>query len=403
MPYTDPKINPIVLHTDPARLYDEAYWSFGSPTGQSEFRLSALFSTFQCGPIEFANRIVVSPMCQYSADEGCATDWHLQHLMALAMSGAAMVTVEATAVEADGRITPGDLGLYSDANEAALGRVLAAARAVAPAGTRFAVQLSHAGRKASSQRPWEGGGALGAIEGAWPTVAPCAQAFADGWHVPDALDEAGIERVRAAFVAAARRAVRLGFDVVDIHIAHGYLLHQFQSPLANHRTDHWGGDAERRRAFPLSVVRAVRAVMPRTMLLSARITGADWIEGGLGADDAVAMAAALGDEGVGMVCVTSGGVVANAPIKVEPGYQVPFAAAVKRKTGLATQAVGMISKAEQADAVIREDKADFVALARAFLDDPRWVWQAANRLGQPIQVPPQYRRAVPPAWPGRSA
>lgn len=365
--------------------------------------MPALFSSFQCGPIEFTNRIVASPMCQYSADQGCATDWHLQHLMALGMSGAGLVTVEATAVDPDGRITPGDLGLYSDANEKALARVLAAARSVAPAGTKFAIQLSHAGRKASSQRPWEGGAALAASDGAWPTVAPSAQAFADGWHVPEALDEAGIGRVRAAFVAAARRAVRLGFDIVDIHFAHGYLLHQFHSPLANHRTDRWGGDAERRRAFPLSVARAVREVLPQTMMLSARITGSDWIEGGLGVDDAMAMTAALADEGVEMVCVTSGGVVANAPIRVEPGYQVPFAAAVKQKSGLATQAVGMIATAEQANAVIAEAKADFVALARAFLDDPRWVWQAARKLGAQIEVPPQYRRAIPPAWPGRSS
>jgi len=368
-----------------------------------ELVLPILFSAFQCGPLEFNNRIVVSPMCQYSAVDGCATDWHLQHLMNLAMSGAGLISIEATAVEPEGRITPGDLALCSDANEEALGRVLRAARAVAPAGTKFAIQLSHAGRKASSQRPWEGGGPLGSEEGAWTTVAPSALAFADGWHRPEALDEAGLDRVRDAFVDSARRAARLGIEVIDIHLAHGYLLHQFHSPLSNRRTDRWGGDAEKRRAYPLSVARAMRAALPANVLLSARITGSDWTADGLDTDEAVAMAKALKAEGVGMVCVTSGGVVANAQIKAGPGYQVPFAETVRREADIATQAVGLISGIDQAETIVSDGKADFVALARAFLDDPRWPWQAARRLGAGIEAPVQYRRAVPPAWPGRAA
>ena len=342
-------------------------------------------------------------MCQYSAVDGCANDWHMQHLMTLAISGAGLVTIEATAVEPEGRITHGDLSLCSDADEEALGRVLEAARSVAPSGTKFAIQLSHAGRKASSQRPWEGGGALRAEERPWTTVAPSPIAFADGWHTPEALDDAGLDRVREAFAASARRAARLGFEVVDIHLAHGYLLHQFHSPLSNRRTDRWGGDAEGRRAYPLSVARAMRAALPQDTLLSARITGSDWMDDGLAPNEAVAMATALKSEGVGMICVTSGGVVANAQIKVGPGYQVPFAETVRRESGVATQAVGLISGIDQAESVISDGKADFVALARAFLDDPRWPWQAARRLGAAIETPVQYRRAVPPAWPGRAA
>jgi 2,4-dienoyl-CoA reductase-like NADH-dependent reductase (Old Yellow Enzyme family) len=363
--------------------------------------MTNLFSAFETGPLRLTNRIVVSPMCQYSADDGSASDWHLQHLMTLAMSGAALVTVEATAVERGGRISHGDLGLYSDANERALARVIAAARAVAPPGTKFAIQLGHAGRKASAQRPWEGGGALGRDEDPWPTVAPSPIAFADGWHVPGELDEANLDRTRDAFVAAAKRAVRIGFDVIDLHVAHGYLLHQFHSPLSNKRDDAWGGDAERRRAYPLSVARAMREAIPEHVLLSARITGSDWAEGGLTPDDGVVMARELKVAGVGMVCVTSGGVVSNARIQVGHDYQVPFAERVRREADIATQAVGLVTNAGQANALVAEGRADMVALARALLDDPRWPWQAARELGADMVLPAQYRRAAPPAWPGR--
>jgi 2,4-dienoyl-CoA reductase-like NADH-dependent reductase (Old Yellow Enzyme family) len=362
--------------------------------------VSHLFSPLALGPIQLPNRIAVSPMCQYSASDGSATDWHLQHLMQLAIGRAGMVVLEATAVERAGRISHGCLGLYSDANEAALARVLGPARRIAAPGTCFAIQLAHAGRKASCQAPFQGGKPLPRGEDPWPTVAPSALPFADGWHVPEALDGKGLERVVAAFAQAARRAVRLGFDAIELHGAHGYLLHEFLSPLSNRRTDAYGGTAENRMRFPLEVVRAVRDAVPRTIALGARITGSDWTEGGLTVDDAVAFAKALKAAGTDYVCVSSGGNVATAKIPLSPGYQVPFAAKVKAATGIVTRAVGLIAAPEQAEAILTEGQADFVALARAFLDDARWVWHAAERLGAEIAYPPQYARVSRAMWPG---
>jgi 2,4-dienoyl-CoA reductase-like NADH-dependent reductase (Old Yellow Enzyme family) len=362
---------------------------------------SALFSPLALGPVSLPNRIVVAPMCQYSADDGSATDWHLQHWMTLAMSGAALVVLEATGVERRGRITHGCLGLYSDANERAIARGLAAARAVALPGTRFGIQLGHAGRKASSQRPWEGGRALGPAEDPWPTVAPSALPFGDGWHTPEALDDAGLERVTAAFVQAARRAVRLGFDAIELHMAHGYLLHSFLSPLSNQRDDLWGGDAERRRSFPLAVADAVRAVVPAGIALGVRVSAVDWVEGGLTIDDTITLATALKAHGLDYVCASSGGNVPQARIPVTPGYQVPFAREIKQKSGLVTRAVGLIVEAQQAEAIIAGGDADQVALARAVLDDPRWGWHAADALGAELTLPPQYARAAAKTWPGR--
>jgi 2,4-dienoyl-CoA reductase-like NADH-dependent reductase (Old Yellow Enzyme family) len=359
-----------------------------------------LFAPLALGPIEIANRVVVSPMCQYSAEDGSATDWHLQHLMQLAIARAGLVVLEATAVERHGRITHGCLGLYCDANEAALARVLAAVRRVAGAGTRFAIQLAHAGRKASCRRPWEGGEPLAPGEHPWPVVAPSAIPFADHGPVPEALDEAGLERVASAFRQAAVRAVRLGFDAVELHAAHGYLLHEFLSPLCNRRQDAYGGPLEKRMAFPLRVAREVRAVIPGHVALGTRITGTDWAAGGLDADAAAAFAAALKDIGVDYVCVSGGGAVPHLKIPVAPGYQVPAAARVKAVAGIATCAVGMIADPEQAQAIVASGQADCVALARAFLDDPRWVWHAAQRLGAHISYPAQYARAAPNAWPG---
>jgi 2,4-dienoyl-CoA reductase-like NADH-dependent reductase (Old Yellow Enzyme family) len=357
-----------------------------------------LFSPLSLGPVQLPNRIAVAPMCQYSASDGSATDWHLQHLMQLAIGRAGMVVVEATAVERAGRISHGCLGLY--ANEAALGRVLDAARRVAAPGTCFAIQLGHAGRKASCQRPWEGGKPLARGEDPWPTIAPSAIPFADGWHVPEALDEPGLARIVAAFRQAAERAVRLGFDAIERHVAHGYLLHEFLSPFSNKRTDAYGGTSEKRTRLPLEVARAVRAAVPKSIALGARITGSDWAEGGLGPDDAAAFAKALKAAGGDYVCVSSGGNVASARIPLSPGYQVPFATQVREQAGLVTRAVGLIATPEQADAIIAEGRADFVALARAFLDDARWVWHAAERLGVEITPPPQYARISRAAWPG---
>jgi len=362
--------------------------------------MAHLFSPLDLGSVQLPNRIAVSPMCQYSANDGCMSDWHLQHLMTLGMSGAGLVVVEATAVERIGRITHGDTGLYSDDNERAMARVLGAARAVALPGTHFGIQLAHAGRKASARRPWEGGTALPPDEDAWQTVAPSAIPLDEGWHTPAELDEAGIERVRRAFVDAARRAVRLGFEVIELHMAHGYLLHTFQSPVSNRRADRWGGDRDRRMAFPLLVARAVREAVPETVALGARITGSDWVDGGLQVEDAVTFAAALKDIGLTHVCVSSGGVAPKARIPLGPGYQVPFAARVKAETGMVTRAVGLIADPHQADDIVARGQADCVALARAMLDNPRWGWHAAEALGADCARPPQYERAKPQLWPG---
>ncbi|WP_157014677.1 NADH:flavin oxidoreductase/NADH oxidase [Mesorhizobium xinjiangense] len=360
--------------------------------------MSALFSPITLQGLTLANRIVVSPMCQYSAEDGSATDWHLAHLGTLSASGAGLLVVEATAVEREGRISHGDLGLYDDANEEALARILAHCRTHGTA--RLGIQISHAGRKASAQKPWEGGRALSEDGNPWTTFAPTALAFGEGWHVPREMDQTDLERVNAAHVGAARRAERLGFDMLEIHAAHGYLLHQFLSPIANQRRDAYGGSAENRMRYPLEVVRAVRAVWPKDRPLGLRITGRDWVEGGIEPEDAVAFASQLKDEGVDFVCVTSGGVVTNAVPKIGPGYQVAFAEQVKRETGLPTRAVGLVATPRQADAIISEGKADMVALARAFLDNPHWGWSAARSLGAEIERPVQYGRAADRHWPG---
>jgi 2,4-dienoyl-CoA reductase-like NADH-dependent reductase (Old Yellow Enzyme family) len=359
-----------------------------------------LFSPLDLGPLTLPNRVAVAPMCQYSAEDGSATDWHLQHLMQLAISRAGLVMLEATGVTRAGRISQRCLGIYSDENEAAIARVVKAARSVAAPGTRFGIQIAHAGRKASTHTPWEGGKPLGPGEGAWQTVAPSAVPFFEGGPPPAALDPAGLAEVKAAFCQAAERAARAGLEVIELHAAHGYLLHEFVSPLSNHRTDQYGGSLENRMRFPLEVASAVRAVTPKTVALGARITGTDWADGGLTADDAVPFAAALKKAGYDYVCVTGGGVVPNMKIALGPNYQVPMAAKVKAETGIVTRAVGLIAEPAQAESIITSGQADFVALARAFLDDPRWVWHAAERLGAPINYPPQYARISAAQWPG---
>jgi 2,4-dienoyl-CoA reductase-like NADH-dependent reductase (Old Yellow Enzyme family) len=362
---------------------------------------ASLFSPFVIGQVRLPNRIVVSPMCQYSADDGCANDWHLMHLMQLAISGAGLIVLEATAVERRGRITHGCLGLYSDVNEAALARVIHAARRVAPSTTKWGIQINHAGRKASTQRPWEGRGALEEHEDPWITEAPSALTGGEGWHVPSAMTEADMTRVCNSFVAATERAVRLGFDVVEVHAAHGYLIHQFLSPLANRRTDQYGGTLENRMRFPLRVAAAIRAALPPSHALGLRITGSDWLPDGINVSEAVTFAAALKASGADYVCVSSGG-VSLARIPVTPGYQVNFAAEVRSKVGIPTRAVGMIADPQQADAIIKSGQADMVALGRAFLDDPRWVWHAAEELGDgdTMIYPPAYERSKPSLWAG---
>lgn len=361
--------------------------------------MSVLFSPITLNGLTLQNRIVVSPMCQYSAEDGSANDWHLAHLGTLSAGGAGLLVVEATAVSREGRITHGDLGLYDDANEKALERVVAFCRVHGTA--KLGMQISHAGRKASAQRPWEGGRALNDGAGSWKTIAPSALAFGDNWHVPRAMDKGDMARVASAHAETARRAARLGFDLLEIHAAHGYLLHQFLSPVANRRADAYGGSLENRMRFPLEVVRAVRAAWPQERPLGVRITGYDWVEGGIDTGEAVAFAARLKTEGVDFVCVTSGAISASAIPTTGPGYQVDFAEEVRRETGLPTRAVGLIVTPEQAERVVAEGKADMVALARAFLDNPHWGWAAARSLGVEVSRPVQYQRSSDTAWPGK--
>jgi NADPH2 dehydrogenase len=357
-----------------------------------------LFSPLRLADLELANRIVVSPMCQYSANDGAASDWHITHLGMLANSGAGLLVAEMTDVERRGRISHGCLGLYSDACEAALARVVAHCHQVGSA--QLAVQLAHAGRKGSAQKPWEGSKPLGAAEDAWETIAPSPIPFGPGWPTPREMTESDLEAVRGAFVAAAQRAVRIGFDAIELHAAHGYLLHSFLSPLSNRRTDAYGGSAEGRMRFPLAVARAVRAVVPRGTPVGARITGNDWLDGGIMPDDAVVFAKALREVGFDYVDVSSGGLTAEAKLPATPGYNVPFAEKVRREAGIATRTVGLIATPKLADAIIAEEKADMIALGRAVLDDPHWAWHAAEALGADVARPPQYQRATPKVWPG---
>jgi 2,4-dienoyl-CoA reductase-like NADH-dependent reductase (Old Yellow Enzyme family) len=358
---------------------------------------SVLFSPLRLADLNLANRIVVSPMCQYSANDGVASDWHMTHLGMLANSGAGLLVVEATHVERSGRITHGCLGLYSDA---ALEQVVAHCRRIGS--VKLAIQLSHAGRKASAQRPWEGGKALPATEDPWPTIAPSAIPFGPGWHMPRAMTEDDMARVRSAFVEAAKRAVRIGFDAVELHLAHGYLLHGFVSPISNTRNDDWGGSLEGRIRLPLDVARAVRAVVPRGTPFGARLTGSDWLDGGLTVADAVALAKALKQAGLDYVDVSSGGVSTQgqASVPKDAGYNVPLAERIRREAEISTRVVGMIASAKQAEAIVASGQADMVALARAFLNDPHWAWHAAQALGGEVARPPQYQRAAAAVWPG---
>jgi 2,4-dienoyl-CoA reductase-like NADH-dependent reductase (Old Yellow Enzyme family) len=360
---------------------------------------SALFSPIRLADLELPNRIVVAPMCQYSADDGVASDWHMTHLGMLANSGAGMLVIEATHVERRGRITHGCLGLYSDACEAALEHVVYHCHHIGSA--KIAIQLAHAGRKASSERPWEGAKALSADEDPWPTIAPSALPFGPGWHTPSAMTEEDMAHVTTAFTDAAKRSLRIGFDAIELHFAHGYLLHSFVSPLSNKRNDAYGGSFEGRMRFPLEVVRSVRAAVPKSVPLGARITGTDWVEGGLTGDDAVAMGKALKAAGLDYVDISSANITPESRWPSEPGFNVPIAERVRRECGgLAVRAVGMIVSAKQAEEIIAQGKADMIAMARAFLDDPHWAWHAAQTLDADVARPPQYARTAPKLWPG---
>jgi 2,4-dienoyl-CoA reductase-like NADH-dependent reductase (Old Yellow Enzyme family) len=355
--------------------------------------MSSLFSPFALGPLHLRNRIVIAPMCQYSAADGAATDWHLIHLGHLALSGAAMLVIEATAVEAAGRITHGCLGLWSDETEAALQRALQATRA--HSSMPIAIQLGHAGRKASSHLPWQGGMLIPPAEGGWRPLAPSALPQLDGEAPPEALDEAGLQRIVGAFADAARRAHRLGLDAIELHAAHGYLLHQFLSPISNARSDGYGGSLANRMRFPLQVFEAVRAAVPASMPVGVRISATDWVDGGWDIAQSRAFVEQLQARGLGFLHVSSGGVSPKQKIPIGPGYQVGLAEQLKRETGVPTIAVGLITESQQAEAIVASGQADLVALARAMLFDPRWPWHAAAQLGAQVKAPPQYWRSQP--------
>lgn len=353
-----------------------------------------LFAPITLGDLALANRIVIAPMCQYSAVDGCMTDWHLIHLGHLALSGAAILTIEATAVVPEGRISYADVGLYDDATEAAMARVLAAVRG--QSAMPIAIQLGHAGRKASTDVPWQGGRQFAADHPhGWQTVAPSALPFADGEAPPAMLDAAGMARVRDGFVDATVRAARLGIDAVQVHAAHGYLLHQFLSPLSNRREDDYGGSLENRMRFPLEVFDAVRAAFPAEKPVTVRVSGTDWVEGGWDIAQTIAFAQALEQRGCAAIHVSSGGLDPRQAIPVGPGYQLPLARAVKQATALPVVGVGMITDPAQAEAALADGDADMIALARAILYDPRWPWHAAAELGASVIAPPQYWRSQP--------
>lgn len=342
------------------------------------------------------NRIAVTPMCQYSATDGLGDDWHLQHLGARAMGGAGIVFTEATHVSADARITRGCLGLYNDAHEAFLTRVAAL---IGRGGAVPAIQLAHSGRKGSTLPPWDGARGLTPAEGAWTTHAPSAIPFGEGYATPAALTPAEIVGVIEAFATAAARARRAGFRIAELHAAHGYLGHEFLSPIANRRTDEWGGDAARRGRFLMELVEAVRGAWPEELPLFVRLSCTDWMPGGLTLEDSIALARRLKATGkVDLIDCSSGGILAKGPAipSLHPGYQVPFADAIRRETGIATAAVGLISAPQHAEAIVANERADLVLVGRAVLADPAWPLRAARALGGAIEVPRQYARAVLP-------
>jgi len=355
---------------------------------------SRLFTPAKVGALELANRIVIAPMCQYSAKDGCMTDWHQIHLGQLALSGAGLLTIEATAVKPEGRITYADVGLYSDECESAMRTVLESVRRWSD--MPIAVQLAHAGRKASTEVPWKGGAQLPPDHpNGWRTEAPSPDPFKEGDTAPAALDRQGLANVRNAFADAARRAVRLGLDAIQLHSAHGYLLHEFLSPLSNHRDDEYGGSLENRMRFPLEVFDAVRAAVPPEVPVSIRISGTDWAPGGWDVEQSVEFARALEAHGCSAIHVSSGGLTPEQQIPAAPGFQVPLARAVKAAVRMPVVAVGMISDFDHAESILVAGDADFIALARAMLYNPRWPWHAAAHFGAKVKAPSQYLRAEP--------
>ncbi len=355
--------------------------------------MSHLFSPYALGPLDLANRIAIAPMCQYSANDGLAADWHMIHYGHLALSGAGLLILEATAISPEGRISPADLGLWSDAHQQALAPIVQAIRRHSP--IKLAVQLAHAGRKASSAPPFEGGQALPPGQGSWQTVAPSALPHAATDPAPLALDAAGLAKVKADFVSAALRVHALGIEAIELHAAHGYLLHQFLSPLANQRGDQYGGAMENRMRFPLEVFDAVRAALPREVAIGVRVSASDWVDGGWDIEQSVALAHRLQERGADFIHVSSGGVSPLQQIPLGPGYQIQFAQRIKAETGMPTIGVGLITEPLHAEAIVASGQADMVGLARAMLYNPRWPWHAAAALGAQVAAPPQYWRSQP--------
>ena len=356
--------------------------------------MAKLFERIAIGGLSLSNRIIIAPMCQYSAEDGQMTDWHLMHLGQLAISGAGVLTIEAAAVLPEGRITYADVGLYDDATEAAMARVLSAVRQWSD--IPVAIQLSHAGRKASTARPWDGGRQVAAdAPNGWRTVAPSALPFLDADEAPVALDHAGLDRIRTAFADAAVRAARLGIDAVQLHAAHGYLLHQFLSPLSNRRSDIYGGSLENRMRFPLEIFDVVLDAFGARGPVTVRVSGTDWVDGGWSIEETAIFAQALEARGCAAINVSSGGLHPAQKIALAPGYQVPLSRRIKDAVTMPVIAVGLITDPAQAEAIIANGDADAVAIARAALYDPRWPWHAAAALGATIAVPPQYERSEP--------
>jgi len=354
---------------------------------------STLFQPINLRELRLPNRIMISPMCQYSATDGNANDWHLIHLGQLALGGAGLLCVEASAVEAIGRITPGCLGLYSDDNEAAFRWLMTSLRRHSD--MPLAIQLAHAGRKGSSHSPWDGGKLIEPKAGGWEPIAPSALPFSPSEPPPREMNAADFDRVREAFVHAARRAAAVGFDAIELHAAHGYLLHQFLSPLANRRSDRYGGTLENRMRFPLEVFSAMRKVWPEAKPFGVRVSASDWIEGGWDLPQTIEFATRLKTLGCDWIDASSGGLAPEQKIPLGPGYQVPFAAAIRKQVGIPTVAVGLITEPRQAEDIIAAGGADMVALARGMLFDPHWAWRAAAELGGEVRAPKQYWRAAP--------
>jgi 2,4-dienoyl-CoA reductase-like NADH-dependent reductase (Old Yellow Enzyme family) len=354
--------------------------------------MSTLFSSLTLRGLTLRNRICVSPMCQYSSVDGLAQPWHLVHLGSRAVGGAGLVMVEATAVDPEGRITPGDMGIWSEAHAEALRPI---ARFIREQGAAAGIQIAHAGRKASTDLPWQGGGPLRADQGAWQTLSPSAIPFASNFPAPRALERDELEQLVQHFTRAARLGLQAGFQVLELHMAHGYLLHEFLSPLSNRREDEYGGSLENRLRLPLRVAQGVRDVWPDELPVFVRISASDWMEGGWDLEQSIVLAGRLKDTGVDLIDVSSGGMSMDAPVPFGPGFQTPFATAIRRGAGIATGTVGLITDPVQAEQVVATGLADVVFLAREMLRDPYWPMHAARQLGVDMPWPVQYQRAKP--------